>query len=297
MKKDGVGWPKCCPPTGNKADIVKAVRAAQSGGAGQPAPPRATNINGIAKGSSQRLAHALSAGMADDILHEKEVGGEFKDFTDLERRVSGIGPAKVKNMRNAGFFVSPTKRAIVDGAHAEDEVRLEDLRGDVKSLDGTVWRYRNNKDLYTGLSKAKVVELQPEVDHVWECQLVNYANQRAAQALTDAGRRLAAHTRGAQSSLKKMVNSRVNLNVTTHEVNQAKKGPFSQWLHRRQKGESLILEDVHLPRRLVDSGTWARVERSVVNTYKDLEEAAGDHAYSQAVLEEMNVMLDAMRID
>jgi len=25
LKNKGVGWPKCCPPKGNKSDIIKAL--------------------------------------------------------------------------------------------------------------------------------------------------------------------------------------------------------------------------------------------------------------------------------
>jgi hypothetical protein len=25
LKKTGVGWPKCCPPNGNKADVIAAL--------------------------------------------------------------------------------------------------------------------------------------------------------------------------------------------------------------------------------------------------------------------------------
>lgn len=66
-----------------------------------------------------------------------------------------------------------------------------------------------------------------EVDHVWEIQLLN----RALSTVWDSdkfGR--TGRTRNAKRRLCDLVNSDLNLNVTTFAVNRAKCWPFVNWL-------------------------------------------------------------------
>ena len=102
------------------------------------------------------------------------------------------------------------------------------------------WRRRGNTDLFSGLKKAEVVRLYPENDHIWECQLldqvpddiiVNCAtcvitlpSLEQANFEASVGQGVAARTRGVQSALRAVVNGTTNLNVTTRDINQKKKG-------------------------------------------------------------------------
>ena len=81
------------------------------------------------------------------------------------------------------------------------------------------WRHRANTDLFSGLRRTEVVKLYPENDHIWECQLLDQANFEAS-----VGQGVAARTRGVQKALKDVVNGTTNLNVTTRDINQKKKG-------------------------------------------------------------------------
>jgi hypothetical protein len=294
IKKVGKGWEKCCPPAGSKANIITAIESAGKG-VGQ------TNINNIAKGNSARLASALTDVMADAILHEKTTVGEFADFKDLAGRVRDIGPQKVRDLIESGFIIQPTKRGM-DRQAAVGEVleALPDVRGDVTSLAPQVWRHRDRLDLYTQLSKAGV-EASPggaEVDHVWECQLLNYANTLATEGLG-----VAARTKGAQDALQKLVNSKCNLNVTTHDANQAKWKPVKAWIKARKKGESVDLMDVARNSdikgvtAMVDSGDWARVEKSMVSTWDELDAEKGDHRLTQCVMEQLQEFMAQMHLE
>jgi len=325
IKKEGSGWPSCCPPCGAIADIRRAIELARRRGAApaprtaaataaarQPTRGRTTNINAIANRSSGRLATALSIGMADAILHEKTVGGEFASFADLQRRVHGVGAAAVRNMESGGFVVRPRGGRFGSSSSSNSSSRstdseedeevfseLPDLRGEVASLAPQVWRHRRGIDLYTLLRETNVVRCPggAEVDHAWECQLFNHANAAAAE-----GMGVAARTIQAQRALKGLVNSRCNLNVTTHAVNRAKWPPIQQWLRARQRGECVELADVAREQgrpsaALVDSGDWARIEQAMVSTLDELERAQGDdHRLTQRVLGHLHGIMGQMHL-
>ena len=69
-----------------------------------------TNINAIARTSSGRLADILSANLADSIVKERELNGDFASFEDLQKRIRGLGPVKINKLKEAGFVVAPTAR-------------------------------------------------------------------------------------------------------------------------------------------------------------------------------------------
>ena len=69
-----------------------------------------TNINAIARTSSGRLADILSANLADSIVKERELNGDFSSFEDLQKRIRGLGPVKINKLKEAGFVVAPTAR-------------------------------------------------------------------------------------------------------------------------------------------------------------------------------------------
>ena len=55
IKREGVGWPSCCPPSGNKTDIIKAITEHDHQGAGQAA----------VRGAAERETH--EAGKAGQV--------------------------------------------------------------------------------------------------------------------------------------------------------------------------------------------------------------------------------------
>ena len=94
------------------------------------------------------------------------------------------------------------------------------LRKGVTDLAPQVWKYRNDQDVYR--FKNELETKLPEVDHCIEIQLLNDAFINCKPN----GRPL------IYSLVKDKVNGIENLNVTTHEVNQAKKGPITSFISR-----------------------------------------------------------------
>ena len=119
---------------------------------------------------------------------------------------------------------------------------------------------------------------------------------------------MAARTRGVQDTLKRVVNSVRNLNVTTHKVNQAKRGPITKFKNHFADGSgTLVLDDLvsassQNARDLRDDGTWARITGAIVAVHGELTEeaarianrAARDHA--TRFLGELSVMLGKMDV-
>ena len=282
IKQDGVGWSTCCSKTGSKADIIRAIIDSSSGcgsvigsgsgngsdvGGGRIAN---ANINAIGRTSSGRLASVLTARLADAVILARSAG-EFRDFADLKKRVPGIGPRYIEALEAAGFRVECRQsRAAATEQSAEDIVNL---RMNVQPLKDQVFRFHGGLDKYTLLKKKEVEKLTPEVDHEWEIQVLNQAYAGAIAGLRE--------TRGAQNTLKQIVNSERNLNVTTHVVNQAKKGPFmrvvNEYKFRGGYQGSPSLEDLRcIPRHLQESGHWARIEVAMVVSYEALDRHADD---------------------
>ena len=107
----------------------------------------------------------------------------------------------------------------------------------------------------------------PEVDHVIECQILNHAHATAC-----GEHRV---TRAVTKQTSRFVNSQYNLNVTTHDINQAKKGPFMRFLNQVAKGQpTQPLEESAREScpDLVDDGHWARIQSSIVRVYGELEQ-------------------------
>ena len=107
--------------------------------------------------------------------------------------------------------------------------------------------------------------------------------------------------------MKNIVNSELNLNVTTHEVNQAKKGPFMQVvnLYKNRGGYEggPTLEDMNcVPRQLVDAGYWTNIKGAMVESYEAMERQTDDlrnhaqKALAKRVMEHVHRMMDQMGI-
>ena len=258
------------------------------GGPGLPAAPSTADRD--AYDAACALAEAARA--AQDALLLRRAAAAFKQVRAVESDAA--------------------KRALLSDMMADLEAQAVDaetaapggLRLDVAGMSAQTWRHRANRCLYTQLKKAEVVKLRPEVDHVWEMQLLDLANERAAE-----GKGMAARTRAVQQALAAIVNSTKNLNVTTHEVNQHKKGPFMTFQHRYRAGSGdTVFEDIvgasPAGRALRDAGHMARITGAVVAVHGELtaeafriapaNRAARLHAGS--VVEELGRMLERMGI-
>jgi hypothetical protein len=290
IKKEGKGWAKCCPPNGNKDNIIDAICA-------QAAPRRCNhsiNINAIGRANSGRLASVFSSDIADAVLLAKCNAGDFDDFHDLQKRVFGIGDKKIQDLKEAGFRVEKRQQVAMG-----DEEPIEDLRAGVKCKTDQVWRSTKYTCKYTLLKKKEVEKNKPEVDHCWEIQVLKYAYSCALHGYRE--------TRSASEALKNIINSELNLNVTTHEVNQAKKGPFMQVVNLYKKRGGYeggpTLEDMNcVPRQLVDEGHWARIKGAMVESYEAMEQQTDDlrddaqKLLAKRVIEHVHRMMDQMGI-
>ena len=262
---------------------------------------RGGNINVIALDNSRRLAQVMRPSLADAVIDERRINGNYLDFDDLQRRVHGLGPVMVANLKKAGFRIEARSKTPDDDD--DSETAVSDLRMNVSGMDEQVWRHRENLDLYTQLSQPAVITAPggAEVDHVWECQLINDANDIASGAGGPASR-----TRAVQGVAKNLFNGVENLNVTTHAVNQSKKGPFTRWRHQRAKERNVSLDDLVREtdggKSLVDQGHWARISRSVVEVWDELEQrkdlirAKREREHAHAILREMQKMMDSMKL-
>ena len=63
------------------------------------------NINAIGKANSGTIVTTLSKDLAMEIIKTKEIGGDYKDFKDLEKRIYGLG-----NNNNNYIIVSKRSR-------------------------------------------------------------------------------------------------------------------------------------------------------------------------------------------
>jgi hypothetical protein len=89
-------------------------------------------------------------------------------------------------------------------------------------MKAAVWLKHNYCDVYTRKTKDEMEGCKEEVDHVLEIQLLQHA-AAATNLYTNDPMLL---------NFRRVVNSTLNLNVTTMEINQAKKGPFTAALNR-----------------------------------------------------------------
>ena len=206
----------------------------------------------------------------------------------------GIGPVKIEELKEAGFRVEQRQAAAVEGG----EPGADWLRADVRCMKDQVWRFTSNNCLYTLLPKRQVEQRVPEVDHRWEIQVLKYA-----YALDGAR-----DTRGARQALKSIVNSELNLNVTTHQVNQAKKGPFMRMVNLYKSRDGYrgapSFEDMNcVPRKLVDDGHWARIESAMVVSYEQMERQTSDlrddaqRRLAERVMKHVHGMIGQMGIE
>lgn len=155
---------------------------------------------------------------------------------------------------------------------AKGNVEALALRAEVSRKRDAVWEHRST-DVYTGRDR-KATPL-PQVDHCLEIQLVEYALVRAYENVNARPSSMA--TAQSHEQLRDALNDVANLNVTTRTINVWKRGPFTAAL-RRLNSDSLrdvTLEQLARQGRaapLVHDGTWARIERAIVNAYDTTDE-------------------------
>ena len=136
-----------------------------------------------------------------------------------------------------------------------------------------VWKHRKDCDVYTQQPKKCVAK--PQVDHVIEVQLAEYA--LVSTYMQPTVRNYSAREREvATEQLRNKLTAIPNLNVTSLRINQAKRGPHTAALNRL-RGErelrGITLEQLARQGRarwLVDDGTWAAIEKAMCASYDEL---------------------------
>ena len=98
---------------------------------------------------------------------------------------------------------------------------LGDFRDKNLPLKDEVWAYRDNRDIYTNRKKRRYIPDDVQTDHVIECQILRHAFNDMPTALM---------TRSGHRNVKESMNHLLNLNNTTLDINQKKKGPITRYL-------------------------------------------------------------------
>ena len=147
------------------------------------------------------------------------------------------------------------------------------LREPVTSKASAVWEYMEGKDIYT--NKTRQNTSIPQVDHLLEIQLSEMALVRALADTSATTTSMA--TAQTTDMLRHVINGNANLNVTSARVNQAKRGPFTAAMNRIRSDRFRTVEIEQLVRQgkgkwLIDDGTWAKINRSVVQSYDQVDE-------------------------
>lgn len=95
------------------------------------------------------------------------------------------------------------------------------LRGALPEID-LVWAYRQDQDVYSTYTRESIVAESPEVDHVFEIQLLDAAYEKYSQDPNIQG-----ITRAERGRTIALANCVENTNVTSRRINRSKKGPFT----------------------------------------------------------------------
>eukprot|EP00041_Stephanoeca_diplocostata_P008873 m.132928 g.132928 ORF g.132928 m.132928 type:complete len:269 (-) comp17514_c0_seq2:442-1248(-) len=216
------------------------------------------------------------------------------------------------------------------GSAAHPELDTSKSRNDSSSLRDSnyavsktddVWLHRGGVDCYTNTKRRSL--RNPEVDHCWEVQLLDLAWTRGV--VQNAVYGPAHNTRHSRRSAMDVVNDVGNLNVTSHLVNQKKKGPFMRFCNSERKIDSgmqclrhqKIRDCIRLSaaadtsrhsemQKMIDNGTWDNIEHAVARAYDDMRDQAqqvlgsraGDRAKAwESFEEELAVLLRRMGIE
>ena len=138
------------------------------------------------------------------------------------------------------------------------------LRESVSGLTNITWSYRGDVDAYTKRSREDLEGVSMENDHVWEIQILEAVQRFLPPAY---------NTRAVADNLKVIANNVSNLNVTTHKINQAKKGPFTIWRNRYTRRRPITLDKAigltssrYGKTTMKKEGIWSNIKKEVVKT-------------------------------
>ena len=159
-----------------------------------------------------------------------------------------------------------------------------------------MWHFRGQQDVY---SRKKEWPGDAHVDHVVEVQVLNTAmDQLGNPGETVADRVKIQH-------IKKAVNGHANLNVTSRDINQSKKGPFTTFVRQFRASQvyGATLDDIAREkknqnlRRMIDEGIWdnivVQVAESAAAIHDDLISQGG---IVRTYAESLHTVIDGMDI-
>ena len=199
-----------------------------------------------------------------------------------------------------------TRAAAKAAANAGIDITgVQSMRWDVSKKGNVVWGYRET-DAYTGRGRKETCAMYPQVDHILEVQLGDFAHVHAWCAVGARPGSMAAAQ--AHEQIAYALNGVTNLNVTTKKINCAKRGPFTSALNRLNSDS---LRDLKLEqfarqgraRSLVDDGTWARIEGAIVNAYdatnrqlSEVDMLPRAAEFAERTMEELGSVLDRLGV-
>ena len=128
IKVPNSGFAKCCPPTGNKADIIERLIANDKG----KDKCRKTNLNKVARDKACKIP-GITSKIATAIIEARETFGKFKDFDDLIKRIFGFGKKKADDLKRKGIAVIPLSQLLPLQDENETEPRKK-MRLNVSTL-------------------------------------------------------------------------------------------------------------------------------------------------------------------
>ena len=170
------------------------------------------------------------------------------------------------------------------------------LRSSSLPAAARIWEYNDDEDKYQNKKRTRI-RGDIERDHVIEVQLLEHA----FNTMPCANR-----TRNAQTEIYSVINDVVNLNNTTHDINQKKKGPFTAALNdmkaqggnfhtcRRSGFINTYVTEKHMALR--DSGNWSRIKEQIVQRHDEVHARVEDSRPQTVFMENLNEMLQSMGI-
>jgi hypothetical protein len=162
-----------------------------------------------------------------------------------------------------------------------------------------VWKFREQKDAYTGLTRFKMKGLPIDMDHVLELHVARDAFDRVQS--TGVGRRKKKSV--AKDHLTRLLNQPSNLNATTSDINQIKfRGVYGfQRDYRVGVGSDTglvhYLEAANYQSKRLSRKTTACVQSEIVRSYDALSNGLREEDKIESqVLDLLHDNLTAMRL-
>ncbi len=213
-------------------------------------------------------------------------------------------------------FSSGSKKLILDEEEDEEKEKEEDeeedteakinLRRNVSEKSDSTWKHRKNEDVYTHATRSTYESQKKvtEVDHVIEIQILNSTLSRLP---------VSHRTRLVTDHLKNAANGLTNLNVTTHDINQTKRGPFTAWKNRyygtttrdlrtRPLQEFIRISTGASNDSMKKNKQWDNITKQMVLTYEEWSDHNTENTTSslktamEHYLDELHTCFEAMKI-